>query len=155
LGTEIVTFQVAAPSTRKRFHQFLTSVAVALLVLACIGVSGVGAQAPQPPAQAQSAKSEPEVVPAPEQPRPQPAQSSAAGEVAPGTPGEVAPRAGANTAPTAEKGGNQTVADCASLLKMATELKAEVDKTTKEELSMGVVRKAGDIEQLARKIRKK
>jgi len=43
--------------------------------------------------------------------------------------------------------------ECADLLKMATDLKAEVDKTTKDTLSVGVVRKAGEIEQLAHKVR--
>ncbi|MGB0082557.1 MAG: hypothetical protein WBP90_13610 [Terracidiphilus sp.] len=36
---------------------------------------------------------------------------------------------------------------------MATDLKTEVDKSTKDMLSVGVVRKAGQIEQLARKVR--
>lgn len=40
--------------------------------------------------------------------------------------------------------------DCVDLLKMADELKAEVDKTTKDELSVAVVRKADQVEQLAR-----
>ena len=54
-----------------------------------------------------------------------------------------------------ENGGSQVAVDCASLVKLATDLKAEVDKTTKEELSVNVVRKADEIEQLARKARKK
>jgi len=36
---------------------------------------------------------------------------------------------------------------------MAAALKAEVDKSTKDELSVGVVRKAGELEQMARKLR--
>jgi hypothetical protein len=48
----------------------------------------------------------------------------------------------------------QEVADeAANLLKMATALKTEVDKTTKDTLSVTVVRKAGEIEQLAHKVR--
>ena len=43
--------------------------------------------------------------------------------------------------------------ECADLLKMATDLKLEVDKTTKDTLSVAVVRKAGEIEQLAHKAR--
>ncbi|HEY1648299.1 MAG TPA: hypothetical protein VGF96_09975 [Terracidiphilus sp.] len=43
--------------------------------------------------------------------------------------------------------------ECANLLKMATDLKAEVNKTTKDELSLAVVRKAGELEQFARKVR--
>jgi len=49
---------------------------------------------------------------------------------------------------------NQVADECAQLLKLATGLKAEVDKTTKDTLSIAVVRKAGEIEQLARKVRK-
>lgn len=52
------------------------------------------------------------------------------------------------------EGGKQEIAsECANLLKMATDLKAEVDKTTKDTLSVTVVRKAGEIEQLAHKVR--
>jgi len=42
---------------------------------------------------------------------------------------------------------------CSDLLKLATDLKAEVDKTTKDTLSVTVVRKANEIEQLAHKVR--
>lgn len=42
---------------------------------------------------------------------------------------------------------------CANLLEMANALKMEVDKTTKDELSVTVVRKAGQIERLARKVK--
>ena len=47
----------------------------------------------------------------------------------------------------------QIHSECADLLKMATELKASVDKTTKDELSVTVVRQAGRIEKLARKVK--
>jgi len=58
------------------------------------------------------------------------------------------------TADTAMRTQQQEVADeAAHLLKMATDLKAAVDKTTKDQLSVGVVRKAGEIEQLAHKVR--
>jgi hypothetical protein len=43
--------------------------------------------------------------------------------------------------------------ECADLLKMAADLKAEVDKSTKDTLSVTVVRKANEIEQLAHKVR--
>lgn len=42
---------------------------------------------------------------------------------------------------------------CADLLQLATALKAEVDKSTKDMLSVTVVRKADEIEELARKVR--
>jgi len=55
---------------------------------------------------------------------------------------------------TPEDKRKQQVADeCAYLLKLATELKTEVDKTRKDELSVGVVRKAAALEQMARKVR--
>jgi len=45
--------------------------------------------------------------------------------------------------------------DSAKLLKLATELKSEVDKTTKDTLSLNVIRKAGEIESLARSVKEK
>jgi len=57
---------------------------------------------------------------------------------------------GSNAANDSQK---QIADQCAQLLKMATALKTEVDKTTKDTLSVAVVRKAGEIEQLARKVR--
>ena len=54
----------------------------------------------------------------------------------------------------ADAAANQEIASaCADLLKMATDLKAEVDKTTKDTLSVPAVRKAGAIEAFARKLR--
>jgi hypothetical protein len=47
----------------------------------------------------------------------------------------------------------QIASECADLLKMATDLKSEVGKTTKDTLSVKVVRKASEIEQLAHKVR--
>jgi hypothetical protein len=47
----------------------------------------------------------------------------------------------------------EAAAEAADLLKMATSLKTEVDKSTKDTLSVIVVRKAGEIEQLAHKVR--
>lgn len=43
--------------------------------------------------------------------------------------------------------------ECASLLKMATDLKVEVDKTNQDTLSVTVVRKADAIEEFARKVK--
>jgi type VI protein secretion system component VasF len=72
----------------------------------------------------------------------------------------------AASAPAAEPSGKQqttsTPADaqkqeianqCADLLQMATDLKKAVDKSSADTLSVTVVRKASDIEQLARKVR--
>lgn len=49
----------------------------------------------------------------------------------------------------------QIAVDSASLLKLATDLKAEVDKTNKDTLSLNVIRKADEIEKLARNIKEK
>jgi hypothetical protein len=49
----------------------------------------------------------------------------------------------------------QIADDSARLLKLATELKAEVDKTTKDTLSIGVIRKAEEIERLAHAVKEK
>jgi nitric oxide reductase activation protein len=46
-------------------------------------------------------------------------------------------------------------AESAKLLKLATELKAEVDKTNKDTLSIGVIRKADEIEKLAHSVKEK
>ena len=45
--------------------------------------------------------------------------------------------------------------DSAKLLKMAAELKAEVDKTTKDTLSLAVIKKAAEIEKLARSVKER
>ncbi|HUH61521.1 MAG TPA: hypothetical protein VLZ50_00935 [Terracidiphilus sp.] len=45
--------------------------------------------------------------------------------------------------------------DSAKLVKLATELKTEVDKTTKDTLSLDVIRKADEIERLARSVKEK
>jgi hypothetical protein len=49
----------------------------------------------------------------------------------------------------------QIADDSARLLKLATDLKTEVDKTSKDTLSLGVIRKAEEIEKLARTVKEK
>lgn len=49
----------------------------------------------------------------------------------------------------------QIADDSARLLKLATDLKAEVDKTTKDTLSLNVIRKADEIEKLAHGVKEK
>jgi hypothetical protein len=49
----------------------------------------------------------------------------------------------------------QIADDSARLVKLATELKTEVDKTTKDTLSLGVIRKADEIEKLAHNVKEK
>jgi hypothetical protein len=53
----------------------------------------------------------------------------------------------------ASEAGDTVSSECADLLKLATGLKADVDKTTKDELSVAVVRDASQIESMARKMR--
>jgi len=48
---------------------------------------------------------------------------------------------------------NQLAADTALLVKLANELKAEMDKSTKDELSIAVIKKADQVEKLAHKVR--
>ena len=45
--------------------------------------------------------------------------------------------------------------DSTKLLKLATDLKTEVDKTSKDTLSLGVIRKADEIERLAHSVKEK
>jgi hypothetical protein len=49
----------------------------------------------------------------------------------------------------------QIVDDSTKLLNMAVALKAEVDKTTKDTLSLNVIRKAEEIEKLAHSVKEK
>jgi hypothetical protein len=49
----------------------------------------------------------------------------------------------------------QIADDSAKLVKLATDLKTEVDKTTKDTLSVNVIRKAEEIERLARSVKEK
>lgn len=49
----------------------------------------------------------------------------------------------------------QIADDSATLLKLATDLKAEVDKTNKDTLSISVIKKAEAIEKLARSVKEK
>ncbi len=55
--------------------------------------------------------------------------------------------------PPGEMRKQQVAQECADLLKLATDLKAQVDKTRKDELSVTVVRKAAELEQMAHKVR--
>jgi hypothetical protein len=49
----------------------------------------------------------------------------------------------------------QIADDSARLLKLATDLKTDVDKTTKDTLSLSVIRKADEIEKLAHAVKEK
>jgi hypothetical protein len=59
-----------------------------------------------------------------------------------------------NAATDAERK-KQLADDTAKLLKLATDLKGEVDKTSKDTLSLNVIRKADEIEKLAHNVKEK
>lgn len=60
-----------------------------------------------------------------------------------------------STPPPTDPQKKQIYDDGANLLKLATTLKAEVDKTTADTLSLAVIRRADEIEKLAHKMRTK
>jgi type VI protein secretion system component VasF len=89
---------------------------------------------------------------------PLPAINPPGAKAAPGTQATSAPATGQpskqQTAPTAADTQKQEIANqCADLLQLATDLKKAVDKSSADTLSVTVVRKASDIEQLAHKVR--
>ena len=53
----------------------------------------------------------------------------------------------------AQRKKDQLAADTAKLLQLANELKAEMDKSSKDMLSVGVMKKAEEVEKLAHKVR--
>jgi hypothetical protein len=110
---------------RKEWGQRL--ICVAALSFALAPVIG-GAQQPAPPAAAQ----------------PPVAQSSANVEVAANNQAPPAPQ-------TAKQ--KQLADDTAKLLQLANELKAELDKSSKDTLSLSVMKKAEQVEKLAHKVR--
>ena len=99
------------------------------------------------------------------------------GQVAPASQPGVTPATGGRTpfgvdpmgAPTPTAGPNprtlehmrederhkRLLADAAKLVELTNELKAEVDKASKDELSVDVVRKAAEIEKLARDVKER
>ena len=116
---------------------------VQLCLLACCAALGLAASAGLLRGHAQSA-------PAPAPTAATAAPLKAASAPAPAAGQQEKPPIG-NTADEAQK--QQIASECSDLLKMATDLKAAVDKTTKDTLSLTVVRKASEIEQLAHKVR--
>jgi type VI protein secretion system component VasF len=116
-----------------------------LFALGCISALVVAMGAGLIKTQAQEAFPLPAINPpgAKAPPGTQATSTSAAGQ--PGT---------KQAAPTAADAQKQEIANqCADLLQMATELKKAVDKSSADTLSVTVVRKASDIEQLAHKVR--
>lgn len=54
--------------------------------------------------------------------------------------------------PEKQKAKDQLAKDTARLYELANELKAEMDKSTKDTLSLSVIRKADEVEKLAKKV---
>jgi hypothetical protein len=75
-------------------------------------------------------------------------------QAGPGTP-PVASNETQNSGAASTQRKTQIADDTAKLLKLATDLKTEVDKTDKDTLSVNVIRKADEIEKLAHSVREK
>jgi hypothetical protein len=146
------------PSSAK-LPPFLT---LSLLANACllVAISTVPA-AGQAPAQTPAAAPAPALTPAQAQDKtpanpPAPAQPAATAAQPPaGTPAEAHAETHVAQAEThkAETHKDQIAADSAKLFQLANELKAEMDKSTKDTLSLSVMKKAEEVEKLAHKVR--
>jgi hypothetical protein len=119
--------------------------------MVCAGILAMGAAVAGAPQQAQPSSPEPGNGSRPTAEHG--AGPPAAGATTPATP---APPNGALSpdAPNAERR-EQIAADSARLVKLAGELKAEVDKSSKDTLSVSVIRKADAIEKLAHSVKEK
>jgi hypothetical protein len=84
-------------------------------------------------------------------PPPAPAADSSAAKPAPAAAAQFNELQAGNTAGDARQ--QELAGQCADLLKLATDLKKAVDKSTADQLSVTVVHKASEIEQLARRVR--
>ena len=109
-------------------------VLIAVDAIAFASVAGEGLQ------QAANQKPSPEVVREPDSPQPNKIDAQ---------------QAKPSVAAASEERRKQISEDSANLLKLATELKTEVDKTSKDTLSLTVIRKAGAIEKLAHDVKEK
>lgn len=118
---------------------------VAIMVFAAVDSFG---QQPQPAPQSAATATTADIAPAPQTAVAPPAPAQAA---------QPSPVSLATTKPeTEEEFLDKPIAEqSASLLKMAMALKAEVDKTTQDTLSIQVIRKADEIERLAHSVRTK
>jgi hypothetical protein len=81
------------------------------------------------------------------------AQPVAAAQPAAAAPGNTAPAADSQTAAPQTDKQKQLADDTAKLLQLANELKAELDKSSKDTLSLSVMKKAEQVEKLAHKVR--
>jgi len=93
----------------------------------------------------------------------QPAATTTSAATAPAKTEDAKPDAKPGTAPAAvtapkdasprDQAKDQLAEDTAKLLQLANELKVEMDKSTKDTLSLSVMKKADEIEKLAKKVR--
>jgi hypothetical protein len=158
--------KTAIPTNRQFQPAWLS--ALALLTILASGPHSFAQSASQPPsasqAQTPSAQSTttspapaetpktapPETAPAVQLSAPSADKSAAASTVPAATPESAKPTPAA-TAPAAPH--SQLADDTARLYTLANELKVEMDKSGKDTLSLAVVKKADEIEKLARKVR--
>jgi hypothetical protein len=131
-----------------------------LLVLAMVcsfagSAGGLAQSAPAaaPPAQPVQATNTPSATPAEKKP------DAAADKVADNAAVKI-PDPAANETPEQrrldaqmQERKNQLAVDTAKLLQLANELKAEMDKSSKDTLSVNVIKKADQVEKLAHKVR--
>ena len=132
--------------SRAKLLPLLTLPSIAsICLLVAISVAHAVAQTPaQAPTPAQTQEKSPGNSPAPAQP---PAAAKATQN-----PGDPAQASSAEVRPV-EARKDQIAADSAKLFQLANELKAEMDKSTKDTLSLSVMKKAEEVEKLARKVR--
>jgi hypothetical protein len=110
------------------------------VILAVAQQGQAGPPGQSPPAQAQAAQTAAKEGP-----------NAALPVASPGPGGEAGPNVDAVNGQRKR----QIADEGAQLLKLATDLKAEVDKTTKDTLSLAVIRKADEIEKLAHDVKEK
>lgn len=123
----------------------IASICLLVAISIAHAVAQTSAQAPAAaPAPAQTQEKSPGNSPAPAQP---PAAAKATQN-----PGDPAQASSAEVRPV-EARKDQIAADSAKLFQLANELKAEMDKSTKDTLSLSVMKKAEEVEKLARKVR--
>ena len=137
------------PSSAKLLPFLTLSLLASTCLLVAISIVPAAGQAPAQtpataPAPAQAQDKTPANPPAPAPPAATAAQTPA------GTPAEA--HAETHVA-QAETHKDQIAADSAKLFQLANELKAEMDKSTKDTLSLSVMKKAEEVEKLAHKVR--
>lgn len=115
------------------------SVLAVIATVACLAFTSSPIRQDQPGSDKPQAASEPNRAVEPKQPRPA---------------REVQGQAESPTILQDERE-KQIVEDSARLLKLATDLKAEADKTTLDTLSLKIIREADEIEKLAQGVKKK